>query len=126
MDWDDWRVLGGLAANRAGPHGKILACRGHHRLVHSTSEVPSDDELASFERYHETLRECQPVKVDAKKSWYKFQREEIRVRASGSRRGKPLARSSPVVNGLKTVNQRRVYVPVRYRSRAQELLGKVP
>jgi hypothetical protein len=52
------------------------------------------------------------VALDAKKSWYKFQKEEVRLRERIGAKDVsiPLAERSPVVKGLQTVDQRRLYV----------------
>ena len=115
LKWDDWRVLGGLHAERGGEHGLIISSRAHHRLLHSTTEVPTEEEHEHFDRMFNSVETHGAIKLDAKRSWYKFQREEIRVRSSEARRGRPLTTYSPVVNGLKTVNQRRIYIPVANR-----------
>jgi hypothetical protein len=63
------------------------------------------------------------VMREAGKSWYKFEKEEIWVRSSaGSGVDKPiqLSRLSPVVKGLETVRQGRIYVPLANRKEAEQ------
>ena len=100
--------------------------RDHFRLVHHTSEVPDADELAKFEHACEILKDHKPIIRDANKSWYKFRRDEIRVRiqTAGKIRSVPLATRSPIVKGLRTVNQRRLYVPRDARVAATHDLNK--
>ena len=127
LDWDDWKVLAELKAGRGGDHGRRLVERDHFRLVHSTSEVPDADELARFDDACEVMSDMPYVIRDAGKSWYKFRRDEIRVRLDGldKMRSVPLATRSPIVNGLRTVNQRRVYVPFADRDGAVAKLRKL-
>ena len=98
--------------------------RKHYRMVYTTPEVPSLADLKAYEEAVEKLDRTKVVLKDAKKSWYKFEKDEIRIRTSnpGGHRHVPLATRSPIVNGLSTVNQRRIYVPADYRAKAEELL----
>lgn len=123
-DWDDWKVMAELRSGNGGDHGRRLMERDHFRLVYTTPEVPSLDELDQYEEKKQKLNQSLIVTKDAKKSWYKFQKEEIRVRVSnpGENRSVPLATRSPIVKGLSTVNQRRIYTPMSYRSEAESLL----
>lgn len=126
VNWDDWAVMAALKKGRGGDHGRRLMERDHFRLVYTTPEVPTLDELEIYEEKKHKLDADLIVTKDAKKSWYKFQREEIRIRPSnpGENRSVPLATRSPIVKGLSTVNQRRIYVPLDYRSEAEALLRK--
>lgn len=126
LDWDDWKVLAELKSGNGGEHGRRIMERDHYRLVYSTPEVPNLDDLSKYEEKKNKLDEGLIVTKDAKKSWYKFQKEEIRIKASnpGGHRYVPLATRSPIVNGLSTVNQRRIYVPVEYRSEAEAILNQ--
>lgn len=125
FDWDDWRVLAELKAGGGGEHGRRLWQRDHFRLVYSTPEVPNSDDLAKFDQVVEKLHGLDVVLKDAQKSWYKFRREEIRVKTQnrGKKSSVPLATMSPIVKGLATVNQRRIYVPKEARVKAQALLN---
>lgn len=124
LGWDDWKVAAELKAGRGQDHGRRLMERDHFRLLYSTPEVPSLEDLSIYEENKAKLNQDKIVVKDAKKSWYKFQKEEIRIKASNpsGNRFVPLATRSPIVNGLSTVNQRRIYVPLEYRSEAQALL----
>jgi hypothetical protein len=125
LEWDDWRVLGAIAEKRAGIHGAILRSRDHYRLVYSTSEVPSFEELETLEQVQDTLQDLHAVTREASKSWYKFEKEEIWVKFpsyTGSDRPIQLSRMSAVVKGLETVKQGRVYVPCGNRKEAEQRL----
>lgn len=123
--WDDWRILSELRVGHGGEHGRRLMERDHFRLIFSTSEVPNGDELQRFDELMGKLDQSKIVSKEARKSWYKFQREEIRVRSgsSGHAASRPLAAISPIVNGLVTVNQRRIYAPKDYRATALAIIG---
>ncbi len=122
--WDDWKVLGKLANGEGGEHGKIICDREHHRLVCWTPEVPSSEDIAEFESKAKELEKFNPVVRDASKSWYKFSNEEIRVKTENSSTPKsvPLANRSSVVNGLETINQKRLYVPHCHQKEAQKII----
>jgi HD superfamily phosphohydrolase len=123
LKWDDWRVLGAIVEGQAKEHGEILRNRNHYRLVYWTPEVPSIEELEELERLQSSMNGLGAVMREAGKSWYKFEKEEIWVRSSaGSGVDKPiqLSRLSPVVKGLETVRQSRIYVPLANRKEAEQ------
>jgi HD superfamily phosphohydrolase len=128
LEWDDWRVLGALANGQAGDHGKIIRDRNHHRLVYLTPEVPDFEELEKLDRIKNSLEGLNAVVREAGKSWYKFEKEEICVKrsmASTSHKTTQLSRLSPVVNGLETVRQSRLYVPPECRKEADIRIKKI-
>jgi HD superfamily phosphohydrolase len=48
LEWDDWKVLGLLAAGEGGEHGERLRKRNQYRLVYRSKDFPKDlDELAA-------------------------------------------------------------------------------
>lgn len=125
FDWDDWKVLSHLRLENGGEHGRRLMDRDHFRLVHHTPEVPTQ---ADLDRFNEAVAKLDPERTvvkEARKSWYKFRREEIRVRADTREKAKsvPLATLSPIVKGLATVNQRRIYADKNYRADALRILS---
>lgn len=124
LDWDDWKILAELKSGNGGEHGRRLMERDHFRLLYSTPEVSSLDDLKKCDEIQDKLDANSMVTKDAKKSWYKFQKEEIRIKTSnpGENNFVPLATRSPIVKGLSTVNQRRIYVRSDYRAEAQKLL----
>lgn len=125
LAWDDWVILGQIASGLAGPHGEILRNRHHHRMVFQTAEVPTDTEIELADKVFTELKSIGAVSREARKSWYKFEKEEISVhQGSGGalNRVVPLSSLSPVVRGLKTVNQKRVYVPLDMKNKAIEMV----
>ena len=124
LEWDDWRVLGMIAAGAGGEHGRILRDRRHYRMVFNTSEVMAESEFELASRLERELEPLGCVACDAEKSWYKSGPEEIKVwrTSGGTPKSVPLAALSPVVKGLIKVNQRRLYVP---KTNKQEALSNV-
>ena len=127
LNWDDWRVLGAIAEGKGGEHGEILKQRNHYRRLRETPEVPSIDDLEWIDGLLQELKILGAVRRDAGKSWYKFHQvnDEILVlKESGRRRGKsvaPLSQLSPVVKGLKSVKQSRIYIPEGNRKEAEKV-----
>jgi hypothetical protein len=99
----------------------ILKNRNHYRLVHETRETPTKEEVERAIYLVEELKYLGVVSTEAKKSWYKFQKEEIFVRQN--KKSVLLSRLSSIVKGLKTVNQRRLYVPEESRAAADARLA---
>lgn len=126
FSWDDWKVSAKLHAGEAGEHGERLMGRNHYRLCFATSEVPSAEELQRFEHAVDAMSDLPHRALEASKSWYKVGGAEIRVNVNQGQKKVPvpLATKSPIVNGLKTVNQQRAYVPVELRSEAAQRASK--
>jgi hypothetical protein len=126
LEWDDWRVLGMLAAGGGGEHGEILKDRRHYRQVFETTEIADDGQFEFVEELEKKLGHLGCVARDAEKSWYKSGSDEIKVwRTSGVvPRSVPLATLSPVVRGLIKVNRRRLYVPAENRQAAREIISR--
>ena len=130
LGWDDWKVLGLITEGKGGIHGEILRSRKHYRMVFTTAEVVTGDELSEVEILAQELGPHRCVVRDAEKSWYKTGSEEIKVwrTSGGAKRSVPLQTLSPVVAGLIKVNQRRLYVPDSNRPAAeavvQQKMGK--
>lgn len=123
MRWDDWRVLAALHAGEGGDHGKRIVDRNHYRLCHSTAEISTVAQVQRFEEIVAALPNRIPRQVrEANKSWYKLGGDEIRVRLDDGT-SMPLAAMSPVVDGLKSVNQKRLYVPLGDREEASRLIA---
>jgi HD superfamily phosphohydrolase len=130
LKWDDWRVAGALSEDKGGQHGEILKNRQHFRLLFQTSEVPTIPELEYIDRLEGELSPLGAVRKNAEKSWYKFKQlnDEILVLSTAGKYSTeivPLSLRSPVVNGLKSVNQSRIYVPAEKRTEANEILKKL-
>jgi HD superfamily phosphohydrolase len=127
LTWDDWRVLGAISSGQAGEHGAILRDRRHYRLVHETAETPTDDELSRIEEMQEALADRNAVIMSAEKSWYKAN-EDILVTVrdgAGSPHTEYLSRRSPIVKGMKRINQKRLYVPEQHREDAKRVVHRI-
>ncbi len=130
LAWDDWKVLGLITERKGGIHGEILSSRKHYRMVSTTAEFATDDEISEMEKLAGELAHHGCIVRDAEKSWYKSGSEEIKVwhTSGGAKRSVPLQTLSPVVAGLIKVNQRRLYVPDGNRLAAetvvQQRMGK--
>ncbi len=131
LNWDDWRILGLINEEKGGEHGKLIRNRQHYRKVYETPEVPDQDDLELFEQVANELGDLASFEDTASKSWYKFDSADIPVvRRPGRGEGEivVLSQLSSVVRGLKSVNQRRIYVPYQKseeaRSKVQNLLKK--
>ena len=127
LKWDDWKVLGLISGGKGGKHGKILRERGHYRMVFSTTESASSDKISEADELKKRLDKYECVVCRAEKSWYKSGSEEIWVwqTSDGAPRSVPLRTLSPVVKGLKAVNQRRLYVPASNRSQAKKIVSSL-
>ena len=121
LNWDDWKVHGLIAEGAGGNHGTILKSRKHYRMVYTTAEVITDNEISEVEELADKLKPHGCVVREAEKSWYKPGSEEIKVwrTSGGTKRSVPLQTLSPVVDGLIKVNQRRLYVPEINRQAAE-------
>ena len=133
LNWDDWRIFGVLAASGGDEHGRILRERKHYRLLRHTREVPDLTELEWMDQIQTVLIENQvnAVRRDAEKSWYKFEKLEDEVLVSKTGDGTdhhqsiPLSSLSPVVKGLQSVRQSRIYVPASQREMAEAIVRKL-
>lgn len=128
LKWDDWRVLGAINSDIAEKHGTILRDRNHYRLVYETSETPSEDDIARIEDMHNKLAGMDAVIISAGKSWYKVS-EDILISVKDKDgmvepHTKPLSKLSPIVAGMKPINQKRLYVPGHYRKDAEMEIKK--
>lgn len=123
--WDDWKVLGLLAAGKAGEHGHILADRTHYQLVYQTDESHLNDittEMA-FKRFAAVAELAKDVPHHVWKERKSFSGDIlVLVRDSGRPHTKPLLELSGVVKSLRPLNQRRLYVA---RSDADSIRSKV-
>jgi uncharacterized protein len=79
LAWDDWKVLGLIAAGGGGPHGERLRKRNHYREVFRTVEVPNLDELTELEELKAALGDLVVATYSANSSWYKTGTTDIVV-----------------------------------------------
>lgn len=119
LDWDDWRVLGLLAAGKGGDHGRRLATRDHYREIYHTPEVGTLQEMKKLDTVKDALAELLAAEETASKSWYKTGDPDIPV---ADRRGEvaPLSRFSSVVKNLSKNNQVLLYARREDKSSATE------
>lgn len=122
--WDDWRVLGLLSEGMAGEHGRILQTRNHYRSVWQTPEVPSPEDDAQFSEVQRELGPLVRFIDDARSSWYTFRDKEIPIVKETDRKVVTLSSLSSVVRGLRSVEQRRIYVSPGDRKEAEEIIQR--
>jgi hypothetical protein len=126
LAWDDWRVLGCLVRGEAGEHGELIKKREHQRTVFETSETPNEAQQKEAQDLLAKLQGFSPRIDQASASWYKFEKLDIPlvVRDRGEERVETLSEHSSLVRGLKSVNQLRIYVPLKNRDEAKKLIAK--
>jgi HD superfamily phosphohydrolase len=123
LRWDDWAVLGRLAAGEGGDDGIRLATRRHYRMVAETPEVPNSDDLERLAQWRQTLGDLPHVEIPAEKSWYRIGLADIPVITEDKpAKVSPLSQYSSVVRGIEAVDQRRLYVPDENRAEARHRL----
>ncbi|AFM22873.1 HD domain-containing protein [Desulfomonile tiedjei] len=129
FQWTDWRVLGLLEQGKGGYHGEIIRRRKHFKKVYATKEVPDKDDLERAEEVCQHLGDKVGFVDRAEQSWYKFLDKDIPV-LQGTKNTRqfltPLSKLSSVVNGLKSVNQIRIYVSEENRKEAEKIIEALP
>ena len=109
MEWDDWLVLGKLAAGSGGPHGDRLRNRSHYREIMHTNESPELTELKRLDRIKTELGQLVVAEVLSAKSWYKTGEPDIPIITnSPDLTVTPLSTLSPVIEQLKLAPHRQV------------------
>jgi HD superfamily phosphohydrolase len=104
--WDDWTVLGALAAGGGGEHGKRLASRDHYREVFHTPEVPKASDLRTLNRIRDGLGNLLATEERADKSWYKVGQPDIRVVSDNpGAKVAPLSTYSSIVKRLQPIEK---------------------
>ncbi|HEY7311202.1 MAG TPA: HD domain-containing protein [Gemmataceae bacterium] len=110
LAWDDWKVLGKLAAGEGGDHGRRLASRDHFREVYHTPEVPMPADLDHLEKVRDQLGQLVRAEERAEKSWYKVGNADIAVVSDDdNRRVLPLSAHSTVVAQLRATGKVMLY-----------------
>ncbi len=111
LGWDDWKVLGLLAAGGGGDHGRRLARRDHFREVYHSPESPKDEDVDSLVRIRSALGELLKAEEASETSTYKVGHPDIPVKsANPGGEIKPLSEHSSVVKGLlHAISLRRFY-----------------
>jgi HD superfamily phosphohydrolase len=106
LRWDDWRVLGMIAAGEGGEPGRRLAQRDHYREVYHTPDSPSPKDIKMSNRVREKLGDLIREEVTAGTSTYKFGDTDIPVVSSNLDRSiRPLSKVSMLVRGLRPVGK---------------------
>jgi len=127
LNWDDWRVLGMIAAGGGGEHGRRLATRSHFRKIYHTPEVTTRPDLKKLDRVRKAIGPMLAAEESAVKSWYKTDKTDIPVLGQ-ARKLAPLSSHSPVLASLKKNNQTLLYAKPEdaenARQRAEEALRK--
>lgn len=131
LAWDDWKVVGLINEGKAGEHGEVFMARYHDTCVHATSEIPTESELSDLEKVCAQLSDLITFIDEAERAWYKSGKEDILIVLRPGQPDQevvPLSILSNVVQNLKPVRQRRVYVRRCNKNRAlavvRDALGK--
>jgi hypothetical protein len=124
LEWDDWRVLGLIAAEEGGEHGERLARRDHYREIRHSPETPESADLKELGRWRAALGDLLAAECEAEKSWYKLGQPDIPVLSvqPGSA-VKPLSSYSSVVGSIQAIRQVRLYVRPEDRDEAERRLS---
>jgi HD superfamily phosphohydrolase len=110
LAWDDWRVLGLLAAGKCGDHGARLCDRNHYREIFHTPECPEQKDLDELERVAEGCKRFVVAREEAGRSWYKVDKTDIPVVSeTEGRKVRPLSEHSPMVKSLKPTRKISLY-----------------
>jgi HD superfamily phosphohydrolase len=131
IKWDDWRVLGVLAENKAGEHGERLLTRNHYRLAYQTRENPRDlDELqrgeAEFKAVKEALGDLVVERKTHSNNWYKHDTGDIPVQDERNPESvKPLSDYSSLLRKFVASDQELLYVRPEDAAKSKEIVRRV-
>ncbi len=122
LKWDDWRVLGLLAAGEGGDHGSRLSRRAHYRMVYQTDEVQDAGDREKLIRVRKALGNLLVAEMPAGKSWYKSDDTDIAVYRNhdGQKEIKPLSVYSNVARNLGKNDQILIYCLPENREEAEK------
>src|ERR1044071_6865331 len=136
LKWDDWKVLGLLAAGEGGEDGKRLLTRNHYRLVYQSREnrpdiealISSQDELR---RVKEALKDLVVATKTYPNTWYKLSTVDIPVVDDHDLDDvRPLSEYSSLLRGFSAQNQELLYVrpenAIEAKLMAEEVLKTAP
>ena len=111
LKWDDWRVLGILAAGGGGEHGQRIAGRQHFRRIYQTPEVCLPRDLVRLENVKRKLGDLLAADEPASKSWYKKGVADIPILSDVRERlVLPLSQYSKAIERMQGNNQTLLYV----------------
>jgi hypothetical protein len=124
LAWHDWRVLGALTEGKGGEDGRRLSDRDFFRLVWEGDEQVSSDGTDQAGRFEQALagNGIDPVRREARGSWYKLKNRDLLIRQRSSGKVRPLSQLSQLVGNLKDSNQIRLYVAPADREKARLLI----
>ncbi len=128
LNWNDWRVLGLINDGNGGENGRIIRERSHYRRIYETPEVPTQEDLEFADIVWQKLSENDAFSDKAENSWYKFDITDIPILKCPGERNEELttlSKLSSVVNGLKAVNQTRIYVPWKDQEAARKMVEEL-
>jgi uncharacterized protein len=128
LKWDDWVVLGMIRDKKAGNHGDIILSRDHYRRVYYTSETPTEQELDMTLAIQNALGDHVGCVDSASQSWYKFDSSDVPLVENIGQSDEhflTLSRRSSVVSGLKKVDLRSIYVPIKYQAESLKIVSSV-
>ncbi|MDD4951984.1 MAG: HD domain-containing protein [Desulfovibrionaceae bacterium] len=128
LKWDDWRVLGLIAEGCGGEDGEILRTRRHHRRVFETAETPSEEEVRRAQQKQSKLGARIGFVDLAASSWYKFDSADIPLLlrpGQADEKLTTLSTRSSVVQGLKPIERRRIYVPFDKKEESLSLVAEI-
>lgn len=126
LEWDDWRVLGLLAAGRGGDHGRRLAQRDHYREVYHTPENPKRRDLLALDRARAALGDLLRAEEPAEKSWYKVGSADIPVVSRGNKKtARPLSDYSSVMASIKPIRKVMLFVDDKDKGAARTKIEAV-
>lgn len=131
LKWDDWRVLGLLAAGEGGEDGKRLLTRTHYRLIYQTREtLPNVDALIAEEDELRRIKAALGNLVAATKTypnkWYKQSTVDIPVIDDHDPDDvRPLSEYSAILKGFTAHDQELLYVKPEDVVEAKNIVEKI-
>ena len=108
LKWDDWRVLGRLAEDDGGEHGKRLHDRRHFRQIWESPESPLAAAQERLDELRTALGDILVAEERSEKSWYKTGNPDVQVVNEDSDEVRPLSDYSPVIKQLKEAPHRQM------------------
>ena len=120
--------MGRLVEGEGGEHAQFIKSRKHYRMVYSTPEVPSQEDINKLEQVCGALGSLVQFVGDASKSWYTFAEHDLQIvpdDAPAPQQGKPLSTFSRVIAGLSPVAERRIYVRESDREQAGQIIKQL-
>ena len=112
-------MLGLLANDQGGEHGRRLARRDHYREITHTPETPSSEDLDQLERWRDKLGHLLAAVIPAENSWYKMGSADIQMlEETPGGKVTPLSKYSSAVKNLQAIRQIRLYARPEDRDEA--------